>query len=135
MVKGCKYYQLVRNYRENGKHRQQVRCHLGQHESLDAAIDYEKSMVSHHLRVVDAQEEEAASTKAYLFEFYGDRFTDKLPSLGEAYSAWDAFCAERDASLYDIRDGVFYMKSSYQKGPFTDPEFTKEQQRWFTRQR
>lgn len=134
MVKGCKYYQLVRNYRENGKHRQQVRCHLGQHESLDAAIDYEKSMVSHHLRVVDAQEEEAASTKAYLFEFYGDRFTDKLPSLDEAYSAWDAFYEEYNANLYEFRDGFWCIKSSHLKGSFMDPEYDEFRQRWHRRQ-
>ena len=89
MVKGRKYYQLVRNYRENGKHRQQVLCHLGQHESLDEAIDYEKDMVSRHLRFVAALEQEAASTRAYLFEFYGDRFTGKLPSLDEAYTEYN----------------------------------------------
>ncbi len=84
-VKGRKYYQLVRNYREGGKHRQQVLCHLGQHRSLDEAIDYEKSMVSDYSRAAARQEEEAASTKAYLFEFYGDRFNGELPSREEAY--------------------------------------------------
>jgi hypothetical protein len=58
-VKDNIYYQLVGNYRENGKHRQQVLCHLGQHESLDAAIDYEKDMVSRRLCDAAAQEQEA----------------------------------------------------------------------------
>lgn len=84
IVKGRKYYYLVRNSRENGKHRQQVLCYLGQHKSLVEAIAYEKDMVSLHLRFAAAHEQEAASTKAYLFEFYGDRFTGKLPSLDEA---------------------------------------------------
>jgi hypothetical protein len=106
---------------------------LGQHESLDEAIDYEKTMVSHHLRVVAEQEEEAASTKAYLFEFYGDRFTDKLPSLDEAYSEWDAFYEEYNPNLYEFRDGFFYIKSSHLKGPFMAPEYEEYRQRWHTR--
>ena len=121
MVKGRKYHYLVQSSRENGKHRQQVLCYLGQHKSLDEAIDYEKDVVSRLLRGVAAHEQEAASTKAYLFEFYGDRFTDKLPSYDEACSEWDAFCAERDASLYDIRDGIFYTKSSYKKDLLPTP--------------
>jgi len=137
MVKGRKYYQLVRNYRENGKHRQQVLCHLGQHQSLDEAIDYEKDMVSRHLRFVAAHEKEATSTKAYIFESYGDPFTDKLPSLDEAYSEWDTFCKERNASFYEYRRGFFYIKSFYPKGPFIDPEYTKRDWQWWdlTRQR
>ena len=37
-VHGYTYYQLVRNYREEGKHRQEMLAHLGHHESLEAAI-------------------------------------------------------------------------------------------------
>jgi hypothetical protein len=37
-VKGYRYYQLVRNYREQGKHRQEVIKHLGPHDSLEGAI-------------------------------------------------------------------------------------------------
>ena len=45
-VKGKRYYQLVRNYREEGKHRQEVICHLGVHASLDTAIEVEKRIVA-----------------------------------------------------------------------------------------
>jgi alkanesulfonate monooxygenase SsuD/methylene tetrahydromethanopterin reductase-like flavin-dependent oxidoreductase (luciferase family) len=42
-VHGHHYYQAVRNYRDkNGKHRQEVLCHLGLHSSLDATIDAER---------------------------------------------------------------------------------------------
>lgn len=41
-VKGHKYYQLVRNYREQGKHCQEVLWHLGLHDSLEEAILAEK---------------------------------------------------------------------------------------------
>jgi hypothetical protein len=137
MVKGRKYYYLVRNYREKGKHRQQVLCYLGQHKSLDEAIDYEKDMVSGLLRSEAAHAQEAASTKAYLFEFYGDRVTDKRPSLNDAYSEWDTFCKERYASFYEYRRGFLYIESFYPKRPFIDPESTKRNWPWWdtTRQR
>jgi hypothetical protein len=135
IVKGRKYYQVVRNYRENGKHRQQVLCHLGQHRSLDAAIDYEKRMVSTHLRSVDTLEKEAESTEGYLIEFYGDRFTDKLPTLKEAYSEWDNFLEKGDASFTEVRDGVEYIKSSFIRGSFIDPEYEQEVQRYHRRRR
>lgn len=129
-VKGRRYYQLVRNYRENGKHRQQVLCHLGQHESLEAAIDHERSTVLDLLEAATSQEEEAASTKAYLLEFYGARFADGLPSRREAYSRWETFLEERDASLSEVRDGVRYIKSTFLRGSFLDPEYDKEVRRW-----
>ena len=39
VVEGYTYYQLVHNYREAGKHRQKVLCHLGKHSSLDKAVE------------------------------------------------------------------------------------------------
>ncbi len=45
-VHGYEYYQAVRNYRDsNGKHHQEVLCHLGKHNSLDAAIAAERTAV------------------------------------------------------------------------------------------
>ena len=43
-VKGNTYYQLVRNVREDGKHKQQFLCHLGPHKSLEAAIAAERKL-------------------------------------------------------------------------------------------
>jgi hypothetical protein len=37
-VHNKEYYQLVENYREDGKHRQRVLAHLGKHPSLDSMI-------------------------------------------------------------------------------------------------
>jgi hypothetical protein len=37
-VRDYTYYQLVRNYRKEGKHRQEMLAHLGHHDSLEAAI-------------------------------------------------------------------------------------------------
>ena len=42
VVDGNKYYQIVHNYRENGKHRQKVIHHLGKHPTLNSAIDAER---------------------------------------------------------------------------------------------
>jgi hypothetical protein len=68
-VKGRRYYQLVRNFRENGTHRQEVICHLGPNNSVDAAIEaerrkiapvleYYEAMVSYHRwRLAQAEEE------------------------------------------------------------------------------
>jgi hypothetical protein len=90
-------------------------------------------MVSHYLLHAAAREQEAASTKAYLFEFYGDRFNNRLPTLEEAYSEWNDFLENGDANLTETRNGVKYIKSSYVKGAFTDPEYENERQRWYRR--
>jgi hypothetical protein len=37
-VHNNEYYQLVENYRENGKHRQRVLVHLGKHPNLESKI-------------------------------------------------------------------------------------------------
>ena len=44
-VRGYTYYQFVRNYREGGKHRQEVLCHLGPYDSLEEAIRAEEQRV------------------------------------------------------------------------------------------
>ena len=46
-VGGNKYYQLVRNYREGGGHRQEVLYHLGNHQSLETAIDAETDALNY----------------------------------------------------------------------------------------
>ena len=42
IVAGNRYYQIVHNYRENGKHRQKVIHHLGKHPDLSSAIAAER---------------------------------------------------------------------------------------------
>jgi hypothetical protein len=129
-VKGRKYYQYVRNYREAGRHKQEVLCHLGPHESLDEAIDYHRHMVQTHLETAASWEKEAKSTKAYLFEFYGDELADKIPSSHEAYLRWELFQEDRDVNLFEIRDGFFYQPST-----LTDEEWRAEWHRWEERRR
>ena len=48
-VRGYTYYQLVRNYREGGEHRQEMLEHLGHHDSLEAAILAEDRKVASDL--------------------------------------------------------------------------------------
>jgi hypothetical protein len=45
---GKHYYQLVRNYREGGRHRQQVLCHLGIHDSVEGAIEGARRRAAHY---------------------------------------------------------------------------------------
>lgn len=87
-VKGRKYYQYVRNHREGGRHKQEVLCHLGPHDSLEGAIAYEKNMLLRVSKAAARWEEEAGSTKGYLLEFYGDVLDGEIPS---ADAAWDLY--------------------------------------------
>src|SRR5215208_4278207 len=87
-VKGRKYYQYVRNYREGGRHKQEVLCHLGPHDSLERAIACENDTLLKVSEEAAEWEEEANSTKGYLLEFYGDVLDGEIPS---ADAAWDMY--------------------------------------------
>ncbi len=129
-VKGNKYYQYVRNYREGGRHKQEVLCHLGPHDSLDGAIDYESQMMSLSLSEASMWEEEANSTKAYLLETYSDVLGDEVPTMQEAYSRWEAFLEEHEESLYERRSGYLFQRCD-----LADEEWEKEWKRWRERER
>jgi transcriptional regulator with XRE-family HTH domain len=66
------YYQLVRNDRVAGKHRQKVLCHLGVHDSIGAAIADTQRQVAHYEKGAASKEEEARRKEAELKERYGD---------------------------------------------------------------
>jgi hypothetical protein len=87
VVKGRKYYQYVRNYREGGRHKQEVLCHLGtyQYQSLEEAIDYEAGMAQDYLEHATQQEVEANDTQEYLLDFYGDVLGGEIPSEPAAW--------------------------------------------------
>jgi hypothetical protein len=129
-VKGKKYYQYVRNYREGGKHKQEVLCHLGPHESLAEAVDYEKQMMLECLETASSWEKEANSTKAYLFEFYGDDLLGKIPTLHEAYSRWELFQEDQRNSLFEVRDGFLFWRSE-----LTYEEWRERCRQWNERER
>jgi DNA-binding XRE family transcriptional regulator len=69
---GKHYYQLVRNDRVAGKHRQKVLCHLGVHDSIEAAIADTQRQVAHYEKEAASKEEEAHRKEAELKERYGD---------------------------------------------------------------
>jgi hypothetical protein len=64
-VKGRRYYQLVHNFRENGVHCQEVLCHFGPHDSIDAAIEAERRRIAPALEYYEALASKWRSTAAY----------------------------------------------------------------------
>jgi hypothetical protein len=87
-VKGNTYYQLVRNYREDGKHKQQVLCHLGPHKSLEAAIETESRIVENEEYEATHADEEAQSIKKFCLEKYADLTSETFPSRRQASLRW-----------------------------------------------
>jgi len=75
-VKGNTYYQLVRNYREDGKHRQKVLCHLGRHRSLEAAIAAERELTERHECAAASHSEEAQYFKEVCLEQYAEEIEE-----------------------------------------------------------
>jgi DNA-binding XRE family transcriptional regulator len=69
---GKHYYQLVRNDRVAGKHRQKVLCHLGVHDSIEAAIADTQRQVANYEKEAASKEEEAHRKEAELKDLYGD---------------------------------------------------------------
>ena len=78
VVAGHQYYQLVENYRHDGKHRQRVLAHLGKHATLGGAIDDAAARV-------DAAKEAAREDRRRarrLLEGYARRHPEKLDRDG-----------------------------------------------------
>jgi hypothetical protein len=82
-VKGYIYYQLVRNYREDGKHRQQVLCHLGIYRTLEAAISTERAIAERHESNAAFYERQAQSTKNILKNFYSRKLVNEYQDYRE----------------------------------------------------
>jgi hypothetical protein len=129
-VKGRKYYQYVRNYREGGRHKQEVLCHLGRYRSLEDAIAGSHYSMMFGLSDVAFWEEEADSTKGYLLEFYGDELGGEVPSRAEARARLQLFEEERDDNLFEYRDGFFRVPQGW-----VTQEWEAERARWEARRR
>lgn len=69
-VKGKRYYQVVRNYREDGKHKQEVLCHLGLYKTIDEAIDHHRNTARNLWLQARTWDREAEGWRQYLLEFY-----------------------------------------------------------------
>ncbi len=96
-VGGNEYYQLVRNYREEGKHRQEVIKHLGKHRSLREAIEAKqreikelKSEITHWSKVARHIDNDFAVRDLINGEYGG-----KFPSLESAQELSSALSNER----------------------------------------
>ena len=83
-LRGKKYYQLVRNYREWGKHRQEVLDHLGTCDSLEAAIAESQRKLDAHTEWASHWWEKAGKIKARVLDLYGWELGNKVPSEEEA---------------------------------------------------
>lgn len=103
IVHGNTYYQLVRNYREGGKHRQEVIYHLGRHKSLASAIsqveDYvalRKDRIASHRRDVQRIMENP-DTRSLTRKYFGGT----IPRLGVAKALQEELRKQRDEH-YDL---------------------------------
>lgn len=102
-VNGKRYYQVVRNYREGDKHRQEVLCHLGIYDSLERAIEHEK-------RKAAAQINAAAALRKRAKQIYSAAAPAGSRTLSEA---------DIDAIRRDWREDEIKNDS------FLDPEYVK----------
>ncbi len=81
---GRTYYQLVYNYREAGRHRQKVLCHLGKHSSLESAIEASRREEA-QLRNKSAELfRKTTEMKQTIFDRYGGIIGRDIPSPVEA---------------------------------------------------
>ncbi len=78
-VDGKRYYQMVRNRREGGKHLQEVLDHLGHNSSLEAAIEDARNRADAHQRSEAYWLERAENEEADIIARYGDVLGGKLP--------------------------------------------------------
>jgi hypothetical protein len=109
-VKGNIYYQLVRNSREAGKHKQKVLCHLGRHRSLEAAIAAERELAEQHQGKAAGWSNEAKFLKEDLIAEYGQEIGNIVPSRQQAYFRWRAFRKGLQTEiLAAIRPVVLFM--------------------------
>ncbi len=117
-VHGYTYHQAVRNYRDrDGKHRQEVLCHLGVHSSLEAAIDAERKKVKLYRERESSLWTLANDLRADLLDRHGWEFENgELPSKGEAAreftSWWDQLMAyhAHNHSLIDIEEVIIQLE-------------------------
>jgi hypothetical protein len=112
-VEDKRYYQVVRSYREGGKPRQKVLCHLGVHDSLERAIEHEK-------RKEAAQRSAAAALRKKAKQIYDAGAAGSRP-FSEAYinarqEEWRGEETNND-SYYDAR---YLRQKRWIQGYFTE---------------
>jgi hypothetical protein len=92
------YHQVVRNYRdENGKHHQEVLCHLGPHDSLSARRLWLLEQAKRYGERAALDKKRAKALKDRLLDLYGWEFVDgAIPSEAEAARELDWWWEEYD---------------------------------------
>jgi DNA-binding XRE family transcriptional regulator len=115
---GKHYYQLVRNSREGGKHRQKVLCHLGVHDSIEAAIADTQRQVVHYEKEAASREEEAYRIEAHLKDRYGDEYEIIDEDQAHYWLAW--------LRWNDPRYMIPYYVPSY----YEEPERDQMRENW-----
>jgi hypothetical protein len=130
-VRGNTYYQLVRNYREDGKHRQQVLCHLGPHKSLEAAIAAERELAEHHEREASSWAAAAQVTKDFGLEEYAEEFGRDFPSRQQAHLRWRKFYKEYNQEYWRPYDR---WENSQRRLPESQKFLPEETDEWHERQ-
>jgi hypothetical protein len=104
-VNGYGYFQVVRNYRDaNGKHRQEMLCYLGPHDSLETAIAAEQKKIKIHRERAFLQRKRAAALRNKILDLHGWELDGEIPDIDEASREWDA-CWERWDN-YDNYGGI-----------------------------
>jgi hypothetical protein len=85
-MRGYEYYQAVHNYRDrDGRHRQKVLCHLGTHNSLEAAIAAKRKQIKIELKEASFHRKRATAIRDWLLDRHGWEFVNgKIPSELEA---------------------------------------------------
>lgn len=76
------YYQLVENYREDGRVRQRVLCHLGRNPTLEAAIEERERYLAWAQRGEQRCREEARLPRHY------QEHPDQMPARGSSGRRW-----------------------------------------------
>lgn len=129
-VNGNTYYQLVRNTRVDGKHRQKVLCHLGRHRSLEAAIAAERELTERHEREASYWSKIAQDIKDLCLEEYAEENRGDFPSRKQAYLRWRAFWKEYDEAH---RSPYYRWLTSVEGWVTATDERTEWDQSWETR--
>ena len=89
-VKGKRYYQVVRNYREDGQHRQEVLAHLGVHDSIEAAMASVHRKLKTHSEQTKRLSKRAEDAEANLRESYMDHdYFGEIPSEEQAHEDYE----------------------------------------------
>jgi hypothetical protein len=127
------YFQLVENYREDGHHRQRVLAHLGQHDTVEAALEAAREK----LIGVGVDRDMKAEREARLWEqtirrIYGDRLDHyhggEIPSNEEVARRTGT---DKEAPFTDEVTGTFRGLTFYKRAEVPIPPEVDEYCRAF----